>query len=372
MVWDGDEWIVAGGGGSAGSVTLLGINATADTTDRLSVKSDASLFSHDDVTPGSGDHRMKISKAAVSDTASVLFQTDFSGRAEFGLAGDDDWHVKVSPDGTTWHEALVADRSSGRISFPNTRMREVLSADRTYYVNASSGFDSNDGLGSGTAFATIQKAIDVIAALDTSIYAVTVQVAAGTYTTANALKRLVGAGSVVIEGDTSTPSNVHVDATGDAFTSEAPPGQWEVKGFKLTASVNCLDTSAACGLSFRDIEFGMAGSYHIAARAPGTFVLATGNYSISGAAAVHLSADGGGVINIFNRAVTVSGTPNFSAAFAYCQSNSTIVAASATFTGSATGSRYRVTRNGVILADSDGNKFPGDAAGADTTGGVYA
>lgn len=109
------EWtyfaIVTGGGGGSGSVNpvdLVGVNATADTTNRLHVASDASLFSHD----GAG-HQLKINKTAASDTASVLFQTGFSGRAEFGLAGDDDFHVKVSADGTTWQDALVISRSTG-------------------------------------------------------------------------------------------------------------------------------------------------------------------------------------------------------------------------------------------------------------------
>ncbi len=56
---------------------------------------------------------MKVNKNAATDTASVIFQTGFSGRAEFGLAGDDDWHVKVSPNGSTWHEAFVVDRGTG-------------------------------------------------------------------------------------------------------------------------------------------------------------------------------------------------------------------------------------------------------------------
>ena len=46
--------------------------------------------------------------------ASFLFQTDYSGRAEFGLAGDDDFHVKVSPDGSSWVEALHV-KTSGEV-----------------------------------------------------------------------------------------------------------------------------------------------------------------------------------------------------------------------------------------------------------------
>lgn len=92
---------------------LIGVNATADTTNRLSVSGAASLFSH----AGAG-HSLKINKAAATDTASALFQTNFSGRAEIGLAGDDNLHVKVSADGSTWHDAMIIERTSGAVTFP--------------------------------------------------------------------------------------------------------------------------------------------------------------------------------------------------------------------------------------------------------------
>jgi hypothetical protein len=89
----------------------LGVNATADTTNRLAVKSAASLL--DNVGNG---HQQKINKAAAGDTASTLYQTNYSGRAEFGLTGDDNFHVKVSPDGSAWKEAIVVDRTDGRVA----------------------------------------------------------------------------------------------------------------------------------------------------------------------------------------------------------------------------------------------------------------
>lgn len=91
----------------------LGINATADATNRLALKSPASLFDNE----GNG-HQVKVNKNADADTASVLYQTNYSGRAEMGLAGDDDFHFKVSPDGTTWHDAILIDRNSGKVSCP--------------------------------------------------------------------------------------------------------------------------------------------------------------------------------------------------------------------------------------------------------------
>ena len=73
------------------------------------------MFNH----AGAG-HQLKINKAAAASTASLLFQDAFSGRAEVGLAGDDDLHVKVSGDGTTWKEALLVNRSTGVVTFPFT------------------------------------------------------------------------------------------------------------------------------------------------------------------------------------------------------------------------------------------------------------
>jgi hypothetical protein len=91
------------------NVPLLGVNTTADATNKLAVKSAALLFDNvgDDV-------QVKLNKHAAGDTGTVLFQTNASGRAEFGLAGDDDFHVKVSADGSSWTEALHV-KSSGEV-----------------------------------------------------------------------------------------------------------------------------------------------------------------------------------------------------------------------------------------------------------------
>ena len=95
----------------------LGVNATADTTNKFAVGSAASLFNN----IGNG-HQIKINKAAAADTASFLFQTAFSGRAEIGLTGDDDFHFKVSPNGSTFNEAILINKTTGACTFPNTAL----------------------------------------------------------------------------------------------------------------------------------------------------------------------------------------------------------------------------------------------------------
>lgn len=113
VAWNGTAW--AGLATGDGSFTTVGVNATADTTNRLAVAAAATLLNH----AGAG-HQLKINKASAGQTASLLYQTGFSGRAELGLAGDDDFHFKVSPDGSTWKEAIVIDRTSGAVALPFT------------------------------------------------------------------------------------------------------------------------------------------------------------------------------------------------------------------------------------------------------------
>ena len=106
LVFDSGAWIPLASLGAA--LPHLGVNTTADATNRLAVAAAASLFTHQ----GNG-HQLKLNKSAPGDTASLLYQTNWSGRAEMGLAGDDHWRLKVSPDGATWINALTVDAATG-------------------------------------------------------------------------------------------------------------------------------------------------------------------------------------------------------------------------------------------------------------------
>jgi len=107
-VFDGGAWVAATA--TPETLPLLGINATADATNRLSLSAPATLLNN----AGAG-HQLKINKAGAGDTASLLYQTGFSGRAEMGLAGSDDFTVKVSADGAAWTEALAIARADGTV-----------------------------------------------------------------------------------------------------------------------------------------------------------------------------------------------------------------------------------------------------------------
>ena len=111
IYFDGTQWVEFAGNEVDASFQTLGINASADTINRLVLSSEASLFNHQ----GNG-HQLKINKASSSDTASLIFQTAFSGRAEFGLAGDDHFRIKTSPDGAIFYQSITADSTNGFVS----------------------------------------------------------------------------------------------------------------------------------------------------------------------------------------------------------------------------------------------------------------
>lgn len=258
----------------------------------------------------------------------------------------------------------------------SSQIRKVLTADRTYYVRAD-GSDSNDGLtdSSGGAFLTIQKAIDTVAALDLSIHAVTIRVGDGTYTTSVALKSLVGSGTVTIEGNTSTPSNVTISVTGAAAISAANvSGTWVLKGLKVTTA------SSGAGISltgnrtfvrFSAIDFGSTVSTQLSV-SDGAMVEAEGNYAISGGAPVHMAASRTGVVKIQGRTITLSGTPAFSSTFVSATQLGMVAADNNTYSGGATGARYSVQLNSVINTGGAGAEyFPGNSAGSSATGGQY-
>lgn len=110
-VWGGAAWNPVGlDASNLNNLPGVGIGAASDPTNRLTVSAPATLLNH-----AGGGHQVKVNKASAGDTASLLYQNAFSGRAEMGLAGNDDFSVKVSATGGTWRTALTAVAATGGV-----------------------------------------------------------------------------------------------------------------------------------------------------------------------------------------------------------------------------------------------------------------
>jgi hypothetical protein len=259
----------------------------------------------------------------------------------------------------------------------NLGVREVLTGARTYYVRTD-GSDSNTGLvnSAGGGFLTIQKALNVAAALDFNGQTVTIQVADGTYIGANFVPVTVGqtyTPSLVIQGNAGTPGNVIISTTNaDAFASVAG-GRALVKDMELrttTAGYSLHADGVGSELQWSNLRFGACAADHVLATS-GALATCAGNYSIVGSASRHWNTDRG-IIEVANRTITITGTPAFAGAFANA-SQGHIRAFSNTYTGAATGVRYNVAMNGTIQTFGAGaSALPGNSAGTTATGGQYA
>jgi hypothetical protein len=270
-------------------------------------------------------------------------------------------------------------RGDGTWSTPIGSGRELLSAARTYYVRTD-GSDSNNGLAntSGGAFLTIQKAVDTISGLiDMGPYQVTVQVGNGTYTGQVILKNWLGGLRPIIQGDTTTPSNVILSTSGHCVSSDGSMA-WTIQGFRLTASSGgCIHTSNAGAAYFGACDMHTTTDVQLWAKSASTLSCIS-NYNITGNSGVgiHMAAADGGVFYNTAATITIPSAIACGTCFALAARNGTLYN-TGTITGAgvagSTGPRYLCNLNGVAYVGGAGaNYFPGNAAGSTTTGGQYA
>lgn len=291
--------------------------------------------------------------------------------------------TETAPDFTT--DYMVIYDASGLVNkkvLLGTAARQKLTATFNIYVRTD-GSDSNTGLANtaGTAFLTVQKAIDFVATLDISIYDVNINIADGTYTGANTGKNAVGAGTINIIGNTTTPANVLISVTSNScFTAYDLSTKYSIDGVGLTNTGGGYQVDARGGsrVALKRISYGAGanGYAHINATT-GAAVYMNGDYTITnGSNLRHIRATSGGSI-IFNQNITVTltGTPAF-AVYAEATELGRIAiesGAAVTYSGSGTGQRYNVSLNAVIFTNGGGaSYFPGNSAGAAATGGQYA
>jgi len=257
-----------------------------------------------------------------------------------------------------------------------TKIREVITAGRTYYVDSVLGNDSNTGLAAGaSAFASLQKAMDVIASLDCSIYNVIASVADGTYAPL-ILKSYVGSGTVTFTSASMVPANCIITGAAAAILNQSKGCEFIIQGFKLVSTgAQDIRVSGSTKVSFNTIDFGGTGASYRAwiDQFAQVFILGTNTVSHGGAASLGLF-----LIEAHAYLYINSATFTFSAATTYSTTLTArdlgLVSANSatTFPGSAvTATRYSVTRNAAV-GTFGATQIAGSVAGATTTGGQYA
>ncbi len=262
-------------------------------------------------------------------------------------------------------------------AYVDAATREKLSANRTYYIRTD-GSDSNNGLAnsSGGAFATPQAALNAAAKIDFNGFVVTIQIGDGTYTGYISIPAMVGqagVGSLLIQGNVTTPSNVVLTQAGSYQSTITVPQRAAVtlSSFRVAATNNGYGFQNSGGtINYSNIDFGACAVYHIFAE--GGLTLQTGNVTISGNAIAHWGAGAGAYIKSQNRTITASTSIAFGVGFAAVTSAGVVASNGNTFSGTFTGPRYNATANGVINTYGSGSSyFPGGTAGSTATGGQY-
>jgi Protein of unknown function (DUF2793) len=99
--------------------TSLGVNTTPDAANPVAMRVNNILAVARPVPEGGdGGVRVKLSKTTTGDTASLIWQNNYSGRAEIGLLGNDALSMKVSANGSAWRDALRIDPATAEVAFP--------------------------------------------------------------------------------------------------------------------------------------------------------------------------------------------------------------------------------------------------------------
>ncbi len=275
-----------------------------------------------------------------------------------------------------WNANLQYTNASGAPSGTAAFIREVLTANRTYYVRTD-GSDINTGLvnNAGGAFLTLQKPYDVICqTLDLAGYTVTVQIGDGTYTVGiNANKGWSGGGSIAFQGNATTPSNVLLNLGSDDGLDVSFPhvGTLAISDLKIVGASGIKATSAVA-IYFSGIEFGACSVAMFNIDNPCAFAICYGAWKITGGTPYVFYAGSGAKIQVAGITCTITGSLAWTYT-AFSRGGSFIDASSAVFSGGTiTGTRYLADQNAVINTSGGGaNFFPGSIAGSVATGGQY-
>lgn len=271
--------------------------------------------------------------------------------------------------------------------------RDILTANRSYFVSTT-GSDSNGGTNSTTdAWATLQHAFFFIAdSIDISSLTVTINVGAGSFA-GFGVASTVGGGVILVIGAGAGSTTITAGPNDGIFNF----GECWTFNFACESviSIDLVTFTPDNGNSLLGEYvpncFGVVGNYLTGS---GTTTVSTANspgdiffienlclFQVSGSG--NVIAGGGNTASSFwdiaNNAIvldgstwTISGAADTYGTFAKVRQSGFYISNSTTYTGSANGVRFAI--DGVSqakVADPAGTHFPGNAAGTIAPGGEY-
>ncbi|QND50805.1 hypothetical protein HB779_02055 [Phyllobacterium sp. 628] len=265
---------------------------------------------------------------------------------------------------------LIYDGTSFRIT--NTSVRQRLTGPLNLYV-ATTGSDSNNGLTSGTAFLTTQRAWNYIQNnLDLNGFVVTVNVATGA-----GYAGMIGSGfctgqtsasSIVFLGNPTTPTNVTINATNACCFSAVNGAYFTVAGFQLGATGGGLNqgiglnAAQSSQIVSQNMSFGGCAVSHTFTSG-GSYIFLQGPIAITSSSNSFIYSQFASGVNVTQATITLTGTPNFANAFVNVTAGGLAIGTGASISGAATGKRYSGTLNSIIVAGGSAMFFPGSVAG---------
>jgi hypothetical protein len=268
------------------------------------------------------------------------------------------------------------------VSFPASILRDLV-APMSYYVNPTTGLDTNDGLTPATAFQHINYALSQMNRWNNRGTEFYIRLAAGVYQEGVTLYTINGSGYANLVGDVDNPQNCVIwDNVGSSSNTSAITvvgENWRVYGVKLqsnaggglnvtigTCYVWNVDVGQ-CGYSGLSVNYGgrlllgrgdLPGFIRFSSSVPYPFMAQLGSTLLSG-----------GSIPVVTLQITAPMSMNV---FAYARYNSTIGfnwGGGITGAGNvSSGAKYGVSENSALTTDQ---VLPGPSPGFANTGGIY-
>jgi hypothetical protein len=381
LVYDGSFWQTANYLGTAGANTNNFNNVNMPYALDTSTSSNTITVSPTPAMPGTiSAGQVLIVKLANPITGATTIACSGVTGSPFPVISFTGQPLTYGAAGTNEMLWMLYDGTNFQIVNPPQPLQQNL----TIFVSASIGLDTLDGSqatvsGTKGPLRHIQAAVNKAFNYSPTQFAITIQVADGTYAESVITPSIPGP-AIIVNGNNATPSNVVVSGGGSTSTFLVTgPNTMTVQNLKASNAV--VNTAA----------FGASGSgatlitSNTVSGAVSTWVFLSnggasvqiGSHAFSGNCSYAFACYRAGTMSLVPSAnYTISASITLSA-FVNCNSNGVLEVPATgvpTFTnpGNVTGLKYQAYLNGVINTQGAGvNYFPGNSAGTTATGAQY-